>query len=86
MFTHEYEFEPGETAFAVIDNDCIKEVVILQYVFETYVGEEEMPVEKTNYLVKIHGEDKTVYVQPGDLYTSTTEALDAVDLHLITSA
>ena len=83
MFTHLFEFSPGDPAFAVIDGDCIKRVTVLQYTFETFVGEEGVPVEQSEYVVLFSGGEETAFVLPEDLYATSDEALEAIDLTLM---
>ena len=79
MATHTYDFVPGDTAYAVIDTDCVKEVVVLQYTFETYTDGNGAAQEEGEYLVKYANKMQTAFVLPTNMYATSTDALNAVD-------
>lgn len=83
MPTHTYDFTPGDTAYAVIDNDCIREVLVLQYTFETYLTELDTLVEEGEYVVKFTKEESTAFVLPTNLYATPADALAAVEAYLL---
>jgi len=82
MLTHEYDFEPGDIAYAVINNDCVKKVMVLQYTFETYLTSSD-PATVGEYVVKYTDEDVTGFVIPENLFPTADEALAQIDLNLM---
>lgn len=82
MITHTYDFAPGDTAYAVINGDCVKQVMVLQYTFEAYMTSDS-PATVAEYVVKYMNEDKTDYVLPENMYATADEALAQIDLNLM---
>jgi len=82
MATHTYDFVPGDTAYAVINNDCVKKVLVLQYTFETYLTS-PIPASIGEYVVKYENEEKTDFVLPENLFATASEALAQIDLNLM---
>jgi hypothetical protein len=82
MATHTYDFEPGDIAYAVINNDCVKKVMVLQYTFETYLTS-SAPATVGEYVVKYDEEDATGFVTPENLFATASEALAQIDLNLM---
>ena len=82
MATHIYDFVPGDITFAIINNDCVKEVTILQYTFETYMVDPDTIIEEGVYIVQFNKEEETAYVSAENLFTDPMEALAEIGVRL----
>jgi len=77
MYTIEYEFYPGETAYVVVNQNTVRQGKILQVDAKIYEREEAF-VEELKYLVLLVNDMTTARVEVEDIFATVDEALDKV--------
>jgi len=78
MFTFNYDFEPGDTAFVVTEGTCVDEVRILQLTFVTFLNNDDVVQENVHYIAMKKVDDTTVRVTPEYIFETLDLALDHV--------
>lgn len=78
MFIFEYDFEPGDTAFAVTEGTCVDEVTILQLTFVTFLDNDDVIKDNVHYIAMKKIDDTTVRVTPDYIFETLDLALDHV--------
>ena len=83
MFTFNYDFKPGDTAFTVTDRICANEVIVLQVSFVTFLNANGSIEEIVHYIAKKKVDDSTVKVTPDYIFETIELALDHVKNEIV---
>ena len=83
MFTFNYDFKPGDTAFTVTEKTCIDEVTVLQLTFVTFLNGSGNIEEQVHYIAKDNVDDTTVRVTPEYIFETFESACEHVKVELL---
>lgn len=85
MYTIEYEFNPGESVYVLIDSSTIKQGNVVQVsakLYESVYQEQEVISLDVIYLVLLKDDETTVRVEVDKIFSTLDEVLNRIrELH-----